>query len=207
MSSKQNNSGKVLGRGAEAVIELTTKSIVRKSRPVKSYRLPQLDLQLRKIRTRTEGKILRTLHENGIVVPTVTNVDDKLMYVDMEYVRGKKLRDILNTKNAREFCKQLGTILARMHNLDVIHSDLTTSNMIVRDDTIILIDFGLSYFSKRTEDKAVDLHLLRQALDSYHFDIAKIAFKPVIAAYQREIKDKEVLVRFAIVERRGKNKH
>ena len=40
----------------------------------------------------------------------------------------------------------------------------------IKGDEISFIDFGLSFFSTKVEDKAVDLHLLKRALDSKHFE-------------------------------------
>ena len=54
-------------------------------------------------------------------------------------------------------------------NSDVIHGDLTTSNMLLRDsEDIVLIDFGLSYISSLVEDKGVDLYVLERAFLSCH---------------------------------------
>lgn len=66
-----------------------------------------------------------------------------------------------------------------MHSIDVIHGDLTTSNMLLRtpaastsqttsEPRVVLIDFGLSYISTLPEDKAVDLYVLERALASTH---------------------------------------
>lgn len=198
---------KILGFGAEAIIERKNKLAIQKQRISKSYRLPIIDIKLRKIRTRSEAKILQTLQRQGINVPAVICSDDKNMTIDMTFVHGEKIRDVLSQKNMRLICKQIGITLARIHNLNIIHSDLTTSNMILRDEKVVFIDFGLSYFSNRTEDKAVDLHLLKQALDSYHYKISTNAFKTILLAYKKEILDKQVILRLAIVQKRGKNKH
>ncbi|KAF5344390.1 hypothetical protein D9757_013972 [Collybiopsis confluens] len=75
-----------------------------------------------------------------------------------------------------------------MHRIDVIHGDLTTSNMMLRhlESTstaeLILIDFGLSYQSTLTEDKAVDLYVLERAFSSTHPD-SEPMFNSVLAAY------------------------
>jgi len=57
---------------------------------------------------------------------------------------------------------QIGRELAKMYCLDVIHGDLTMSNVMLfvvlgtPPVKIVLIDFGLSYMSAAPEDKAVD---------------------------------------------------
>jgi Kae1-associated kinase Bud32 len=204
MAKKNNN--KILGIGAEAIIIRNNSNTIEKNRISKSYRHPKLDLQLRKLRTRSEAKILQTMQRQNICVPKVISSNDNSMTINMSFIDGIKLRDKISNSNYKTLCIKLGQILAKMHNLNIIHSDLTTSNMIVKNDEIYLIDFGLSYFSHRTEDKAVDLHLLKQALDSYHYKIATQCFKIILTAYKKEIIDKQVILRLGIVEKRGKNK-
>ena len=44
------------------------------------------------------------------------------------------------------WAKQVGVSIGKMHDADVVHGDLTTSNIMVReiDEKVVLIDFGLS---------------------------------------------------------------
>ncbi|MBW3023134.1 Kae1-associated serine/threonine protein kinase, partial [Candidatus Woesearchaeota archaeon] len=72
---------------------------------------------------------------------------------------------------------------------------------------IHFIDFGLGFFSEKAEDKAVDLHLIRQALESKHHKIWKQCFGHVLEGYKEYDKHKEVFDRLKIVESRGRNKH
>lgn len=39
----------------------------------------------------------------------------------------------------------MGFLIFRLHQQGIIHGDLTTSNMILKDNKLYLIDFGLSY--------------------------------------------------------------
>uniref|UniRef100_A0A915N4X3 non-specific serine/threonine protein kinase n=1 Tax=Meloidogyne javanica TaxID=6303 RepID=A0A915N4X3_MELJA len=60
-----------------------------------------------------------------------------------------------------------------MHSAGLIHGDLTTPNVLVKKKQndnldLIFIDFGLSKFSQKPEDKAVDLYVLERALTSAH---------------------------------------
>jgi TP53 regulating kinase and related kinases len=60
-----------------------------------------------------------------------------------------------------------GAAVRRMHDEDVVHGDLTTSNVIVQaggGGGVVLIDFGLSVASAGEEDKAVDLYVLERAV-------------------------------------------
>ena len=83
----------------------------------------------------------------------------------------------------RPLARQIGTTVGLMHSHDVIHGDLTTSNMLLRTlskgtpdaggDSVagfqlVLIDFGLGYKEGLAEDKGVDLYVLERALLSTH---------------------------------------
>jgi TP53 regulating kinase-like protein len=191
----------IIAQGAEATIEKKGKMII-KHRVPKSYRLSVLDEKLRRGRTRSEAKIFAKLNQAGFPAPKVEASDDASMDIHMEYIDGPKVRDALAQENASEYAKQIGTLLCQLHEMDIVHADLTTSNMIVRDGKVHFIDFGLSYISKRTEDKAVDLHLLRRALDSYHHEIAEKMFADVCIAYS----DGAVLDRLKVIDKRGRYK-
>lgn len=65
--------------------------------------------------------------------------------------------------------ERIGEALAHMHCADVIHGDLTTSNIMLRAGRdVVLIDFGLAFVSSFWEDKAVDLYVLERAFASTH---------------------------------------
>jgi len=159
---------KLIAQGAEAKIFKKKDSIL-KDRIKKSYRLPQIDIKLRKSRTRSEAKILRKASQI-INVPKVILVDDKKMNLEIEYIEGVKVRDLFdrnNEKLKRKVCRELGKTVKKMHQNDIIHGDLTTSNMIW-NDKLYLIDFGLGKISIRVEDMAVDIHLLKECFRSKH---------------------------------------
>ncbi len=158
----------LIAQGAEAKIFKKKDSVV-KERIKKSYRLPQIDIKLRKFRTRSEAKILRKAGQI-INVPKVLRVDDKKMTLEIEHIGGVKVRDLLDQndeKLKRKVCRELGKSIKKLHQNDIIHGDLTTSNMIW-NDKLYLIDFGLGKISIRVEDMAVDIHLLKECFKSKH---------------------------------------
>ena len=193
---------KLIGRGAEAELYLDKNKVVKK-RISKNYRIKELDVPLRKFRTRREAKIIEKLPKE-IPVPELLKIDDKNMNLEMSYIKGKKVRDVLDNKI--KICREIGQKIALMHNLGIIHGDLTTSNMIYNKQ-VYFIDFGLSFFSEKIEDKAVDLHLLRQALESKHYTVYEKAFKLVLDGYKSKAKNyNQIMKRFEQVELRGRNK-
>lgn len=65
--------------------------------------------------------------------------------------------------------EDIGVLILKVHEIGVIHGDLTTSNMLMTTEgKICLIDFGLSYFKDSAEDRAVDLYVLERAFKSTH---------------------------------------
>ena len=202
----------VISQGAEAIIykkksDSDNSFFVIKHRFEKTYRNKEIDTSLRKFRTRREAKVLFKLEELKIHAPKLLSIDDKEMKISMEFIDGPKLRDVFEEDNIN-YSKMLGKIVAQLHDNDIIHHDLTTSNMILFNKKIYLIDFGLSFFSVKPEDKAVDLHLLRQALESKHYDCWKESFESFKKSYLKNYSEAEiVLKRLDKVEERGRNKN
>jgi len=194
-----------IGRGAEAVI-FQDGDIVVKERLPKSYRHEAIDQQLRKFRTRREAKVIARLQEINFPGPKLVEMDDKNMKVIMEFIDGKKVRDVLSN-DPEKLSEEIGQKLGILHNNNIIHHDLTTSNMILRGE-IHFIDFGLSFFSEKSEDKAVDLHLLDRAMESKHYDVYPACFEAAVRGYEKTCTDAAVILhRFETVRQRGRNKN
>jgi len=194
----------IIGQGAEAEIYKEDETVI-KIRPKKGYRIEILDKKIRKKRTKREVKIINKLIETEVLVPKIHSSDD--FTIKMDYLNGKKVRDCYN-ENIEIISKRIGKSIAIMHNNNIIHGDLTTSNMIFFEENVYFIDFGLSQISVRIEDKAVDIHLLKQALISYHYKIHQKAYQLILEEYQKNCnKSTEILERLKIAEKRGRNKH
>jgi tRNA A-37 threonylcarbamoyl transferase component Bud32 len=220
---------KILAQGAEATIE-QNKNIVIKKRISKSYRLREIDEKITKLRTRSEAKILKKAGKI-ISIPKVLDSDEKLKTISMDFIDGKKLsQELNNLKNQIEIMQQIGESISKLHNENIIHGDLTTSNIIYveKDKTSIkrdsnskeglikgnlgslyFIDFGLGYQNGKYEDKAVDIHLLKQALEAKHFQNWQELFKAFEKGYLsiNATEAKKVLERLKAVEKRGRYKH
>jgi len=199
---------KIIYRGAEAVLYETDGKLV-KERISKGYRHKFIDNAKRKYPTRREFKILTKARKIGMDVPEVFEVDDKEMKVVMEFVKGDLLKeklDLYSKKKREEVCKLIGIQVAKMHDNHIVHGDLTTSNMIFKKDKVYFIDFGLGFISQKIEDKAVDLHLLKQAFESKHFRYSGELFKCILKGYKKSSNFKETLDRLEKVEQRGRYK-
>jgi len=195
---------KILAQGAEAIITLNKNNII-KNRIKKSYRIPVLDEKIRKSRTKAEAKIINKL-SSIIPVPKIIKTDEKQEII-MEFIKGKKLSDFLESLDYKKISKLIAENITKMHKLGIIHGDLTTSNMIYTksEDKVFFIDFGLAFHSQKIEDKAVDLHLLKQALEAKHFTIWQECIKIILDNYKPE-KYNEIINRIKAIESRGRYK-
>ncbi len=203
---KRERNQRVLSQGAEAIILLdSAKNKVLKKRIKKSYRIPELDEKIRKLRTRREAKLLKKASEL-VMIPGNIKENEKTKEIEMDFIDGNKLSESLDDfplKNQKQILKEIGKKIEKLHSKDIIHGDLTTSNMIFKNGEIYFIDFGLGFHSSRIEDKAVDVHVLKEALEAKHFKNWETLFN----VFEKSYNNKEVLERLKKVEKRGRYKH
>ncbi|MEM5828949.1 MAG: KEOPS complex kinase/ATPase Bud32 [Candidatus Aenigmatarchaeota archaeon] len=205
-NEKSLEQNKILQRGAEAIIYLENENIVVKDRIKKSYRIKEIDEKLRRIRTKREAKLLKVARELGVRTPKVISAEE--YKIKMEFIYGKKLKDVLQNlskEKIEEIFKIIANYIALLHSKDIIHGDLTTSNFILKDDEIYLIDFGLGFYSSRIEDKATDLYLLYQSIKSAHFNILNEAWNIILKKYIESYEKAELVIkRLGEIEKRGR---
>lgn len=100
----------------------------------------------------------------------------------------------------QQLARRIGQILAKMHDEDVIHGDLTTSNMLLScsldnvEPNLVLIDFGLSYISALPEDKGVDLFVLEKAFLSTHPN-TELLFEALLKSYSASSKKSAAVIK------------
>jgi len=201
----------LIHKGAEAFLYLEYwmyRVVIRKVRVRKEYRIREIDEKIRRERTKHEARMMNFAKRFGIPTPTVYFVDLPNTTIYMEYIPGRKLSSILDGMSEDESSRifdKIGFYVARLHNNDLIHSDLTTSNMILFEGKLFFIDFGLSFFSSDIEDKAVDIHLLRRVLKSTHCKIWDLCYESFISSYEKNSKDaEEIITRVDEIEMRGR---
>ena len=182
-------------KGAEAIVLIEEKQ-VRKIRIKKPYRNEEYDNLIRKRRTKREVKIMKKLNP-FVKVPKIIEVKD--FEIVMEKIEGKLLKEIeIND----ELWKKLGKEISKIHNLGIIHGDLTTKNIIFKDNEFYFIDFGLSYFSHKIEDKATDLIVLKEILE---LEGRGNKFYIIMEGYESPEKEK-ILKKIEEIESRGRYK-
>ncbi len=181
----------IIYRGAEAVIVLSEylgKKVVQKKRVTKSYRIKEIDSHLISYRTKEEAKLISEARKSGVSVPILYDVDLQKGILTMQYLNGKRIKDIINhldESKRKNLCIQIGESIAKLHNCDIIHGDITTSNMILLDDHIHFIDFGLGSKCDEIEARGVDLHVLMEAFESTHSKYPQ-CFEYVLEGYKKE---------------------
>ncbi len=200
---------KILSRGAEAVIYLDGEKVI-KERLKKGYRLPELDKKIIKRRTKAETKIMKKASEViNTPRPEETKKEDEII---IPFIDGDKLSEKLSSydeKKQEEVMRKVGIEIAKLHKEGIIHGDLTTSNMILKDGEAYIIDFGLGSFNGKYEQKGVDIHLLKEALEAKHFETHEDLFNSFKEGYESvdAPEAKKVFERLKAIERRGRYKY
>ncbi len=188
---------KLLSRGAESELylgEFFSYPAVFKLRRQKIYMDPVLDSKLRRIRIQKEARIIRHLYDSGVRVPKIYAFFPALFLIVIEYIRGERLKEYIeNNSNSfpkiLEKVKEAGRQLGLIHKNGIVHGDVTTSNFIVSDNNIYVIDFGLSEYSTLEEDRAVDLHLFKRAIYSTHADKAESLYSAFLEGYREQFRE------------------
>jgi TP53 regulating kinase-like protein len=178
--------GTLLKRGAESELYLINwygSNAVSKIRIRKDYRHPSIDISLRKQRTIHEANILSQVKLLGINTPFIYYLDTSNFEIVMEFIQGKTLKDVFSPR----YCNVVGKMIGALHLNNVIHGDITTSNFIVSHNGVInLIDFGLSFISERYEDKAADIRLFKEILNSIHVEVFKESYENFCNGYTQK---------------------
>lgn len=154
-------------QGAEAIVTLN-RGEATKCRSKKRYRMPVLDHRLLTERTRAEAKLIVLARSAGVSTPVIRDITQDTIV--MEEIEGQQLKEALT----RENLARAGEAVGRLHTAGIVHGDLTTSNLIIRDRQCVLIDFGLAHATHEIESRGVDLHVLFQTLQSTTSEAASL---------------------------------
>jgi len=177
---------KLRKKGAEAdiyQIKWQNSKAILKIRKTRDYRNPSLDSKIRKQRTIKESQIISQVKSFGIPTPLVYFVNLKKTLIIMQEIPGKLVRDLSESKIIG-LSKEIGKLVGILHKNGIMHGDLTTSNFILFQNTVFVIDFGLSQNTIKPEDHAVDLRLIKEILNSAHAKIMESAWKNFLIGYK-----------------------
>lgn len=204
----------LIKKGAEASLFLENwhgRKVVMKRRLPKKYRLPEIDERIRTYRTIHEAQLLHCSKEAGVPTPIIFMVNLADSNIIMEFVEGKQVKQILNDFSFEErqiLSEYIGKLIGHLHCNEIIHGDLTTSNMILTPSgKVVFVDFGLGEKAVALELRGVDLHIMKRAFQSTHFRYAERCFASVLKGYAKVVGDKmakKVLGKLNEIERRGR---
>ena len=192
----------LIAKGAESNIVKSSylgEEAVLKDRIPKGYRIPEIDNKIRRARCKEEAKLLSDAKRAGVKTPVLYDVNLQDKVITMEEIDGVMLKEVIDDNLAFK----LGSEISKLHSADIIHGDITTSNILVSDGKLVFIDFGLGRYSQLKEDKAVDLLVLKKSLQSIDYDLAVKYFDLVLEGYG----DDSIVKAINDVESRGRYTH
>jgi len=199
----------LIAQGAEAKLFKVKKgkqTVLLKERVSKAYRCKELDSKIRSERTSIEAGLLAKAKSAGVNTPNVLETDKKKFKITMEFIDGKRAKDFLQEKNFEKTCLETGKAIAKMHFYGIIHGDLTTSNILVKEGELFFIDFGLGFRSKKIEDKAVDLLVFKKTFEATHHKLMPRGWETILKGYALENPEEagQVFRQIEAVEKRGR---
>lgn len=193
---------KFLARGAEAELytdRFINRRVATKNRVIKRYRIKEIDVPLRRSRTRSEASLLHSAKEASVACPPVYEIDE--FSLKLGFIDGVLLRDFIKHRKGKDISRvvrEAGRGLARLHRLGVVHGDFTTANVMVDGRKVFFIDFGLGSFSKDAEEQAIDVLLMKKSLGS------EKTYRSFLSGYGKYEKYGEVMRQLAEIEKRGR---
>lgn len=141
-------------------------------------------------------------------------VDTQANQIVMEFIHdGITVKEYIRSNadgSLGELASSIGRTIGLLHSHNIIHGDLTTSNLLIRKgdvSSLTVIDFGLSFIDQSPEDKGVDLYVLERALLSTHPNSEEL-FEIILRSYcQSNRKDAtETLKKLDEIRLRGRKR-
>jgi TP53 regulating kinase-like protein len=103
-----------------------------------------LDQRLTRHRILAEARILAKCRRDGLRVPAVYAIDEVAGWLMLEWIGGEPVRKSINARlgdrkaedverdeELRSLMRRMGAAVGKMHQVGVVHGDLTTSNMML----------------------------------------------------------------------------
>ena len=204
---------RLLTLGAESAIykvEYWGMTLALKWRPIKPYLHNEIDKLLRTSRTSRECKMLTFVRTLGVPTPAVHSVDISNHLILMDFIEGQQFKQLVSVSSKKRIttlCHEFGKLLGIMHMSDVVHGDPTTSNAVVDTQSKMwLVDFGLAEKNASIEMKGVDMHLLRRAYETTHWNLQETMLESTMDGYIKISGDnaEPVLTRADRIRERGR---
>lgn len=96
-----------------------------------------------------ESRCITKARKLGVSTPVLYAVDPLLHTLTFEFVEGPAVKDIflefgshgIVGKRLDDIATQIGAAIGKLHDGGLVHGDLTTSNMLIRNGTDQLVSF------------------------------------------------------------------
>ena len=180
---------KQVGEGGMATVYLCIDTILKREVAIKVLRRELTSDEVSLARFQREAMaITSTSHPNIVEVYDVGS-ENGLNYIVMEYVHGRTLKGLIRSRGvmpvyeAVNIMKQLVSATSHAHRQGIIHRDIKSQNVLVKDDgTVKLSDFGIAQMG----DSAQQLTQAETVVGSVHYLAPELATgKP--ASFQSDI--------------------
>lgn len=137
----------ILGHGVSGIVYLAKDTLLNKQVALKEVDVQAGDAR----RFLEEARVMdRLRHPNIVRVNGVDRIDGKIV-IDMEYVRGQNLQEMLRVEGRLPVDRALDVAIQTLdaldyaHQMQTVHRDIKPANILVaRDGTVKLVDFGLA---------------------------------------------------------------
>ncbi|MFU8806785.1 MAG: serine/threonine protein kinase, partial [Bradymonadaceae bacterium] len=144
-----------LGEGGMGAVYLAQQDTIDQKIAVKVLHANAADSDEIVQRFHREARVISMLtHPNIIRVFIFGRTEDNLLYLAMEYVEGRTMRDAVGPQGVDEITaikimKQLCSGLSEAHDLGIIHRDLKPDNVLLtrfrgEDNFVKILDFGIA---------------------------------------------------------------
>ncbi|MCH1625737.1 protein kinase domain-containing protein [Ferdinandcohnia quinoae] len=181
---------RVIGTGSYGIVYLCKDLRSQKNRVIKQLR-PSKHRSKKEVELfEIETSFLRTLNHKKmpILYETFTNNED-FFYV-MSYIEGDNLEDQIfytkktfNEKESLQILEQLLELVDYLHQKNIYHQDLRIPNILLKNNELFLIDFGLSKLGKAVESA----HSLKMKQQDY-YDLGEILLYLLYTTYTSKYK-------------------
>ncbi len=143
---------KLIGEGGMADVYLAYDQILKRDVAIKVLRGDLANDPVNLARFQKEAMALANTSHPNIVEVYDVGVQGNKNYIVMEYVPGKTLKQLITQRGSIpidetvNIMKQLVSAVSHAHKMGIIHRDIKSQNVLVKDDgTVKLSDFGIAY--------------------------------------------------------------
>ena len=168
---------KLLGRGGMANVYLAFDNVLKREVAVKILKADMSSDPVSLERFSREANASSKISHPNIVDIYDVGEDNNQHYIVMEYVKGYTLKELLKRRGALQareavwLIKQLASALMEAHKNGLIHRDIKSQNVLIKDDgTIKLADFGIAVLNN-----AMQLTSKDSVLGSVHYLAPELA--------------------------------